>query len=112
MSELLLAFANARDSDSRGGARTSVCDSVGPAARPPSGLRTSRTSTVCPLGAPRAVGSVEKDICVFAMHTGRPGNSLSHLEDTAEAEWDAGRRRGVGGAKRRSFHTRLAVWTL
>ncbi len=36
----------------------------------PAASRTSRMFTVCPLGAPRAAGSVEKEYCVLAMQIG------------------------------------------
>jgi hypothetical protein len=36
----------------------------------PADKRTSRTWSSCPVGAPSEVGSVEKEYCVFATHTG------------------------------------------
>ena len=36
----------------------------------PAASRTSRMLTTCPDGAPRSFGSVEKEYCVFATHTG------------------------------------------
>ena len=36
----------------------------------PADKRTSRTGTECPVGAPRKLGSVEKEYCVLAMQTG------------------------------------------
>ena len=36
----------------------------------PADKRTSRTWSSWPVGAPRKVGSVENEYCVFAMHTG------------------------------------------
>jgi len=38
--------------------------------RAPAARRTSRISTACPVGAPRSLGSVENEYCVFATHTG------------------------------------------
>ena len=37
----------------------------------PADSRTSRTCSSWPEGAPSSVGSVEKEYCVLAMHTGR-----------------------------------------
>jgi hypothetical protein len=37
----------------------------------PADRLTSRTGTTWPVGAPRRVGSTEKDYCVLAMQTGR-----------------------------------------
>ena len=40
--------------------------------KPAPDSRTSRTCSSCPAGAPSDVGSVEKEYCVFATHTGSP----------------------------------------
>ena len=52
--------------------------------------RTSRTGTECPVGAPRRVGSVEKEYCVFAMQIGSfPYPCSSHWCSWLRIFWSA-----------------------
>ena len=62
----------------------------------PAESRSSRTGTMWPVGAPRLLGSVENEYCVFAMHTGKwPKPTASSSLKRASTRAVAG---DVGGA--------------
>ncbi len=57
---------------------------------------SSRTGTIWPVGAPRLLGSVENEYCVFAMHTGRcpkpmASSSLKRVSTEESQEMSAAR---------------------